>query len=420
MQDATESARKHCPRRGVAECDWSIVSPRPCGYIFSHMNSISHTKPRVAIVHEWFTSMRGGEKCVEALCEVFPDATLFCLVHVKGSVSPIIERMPIHTSFIQKLPFAEKQYRHYLPLFPKAVERFDMSEFDIVISSSHAVAKGVTTRRDTLHICYCYTPMRYIWNLYDEYFAKGNAGFATRMAMRMFLGYLRRWDVRTAQNPHHFIAISENVRQRIKQYYNRDSDVIYPPVDTSLYQLSTTSENSFLIVSAFVPYKRIDLAIDAFNRTGDKLIIIGNGPDDAKLRARANRNIEFLGWQPDEMLKQCYSECTAVIFPGEEDFGIVPVEAMASGKPVIAYAKGGALETVIDSPTLKKGVLFREQTVESLVEAIHLFKDSHFYPSDIRSHALSFDRETFKTKMHEYILEKWNSFTLSSRQSQSR
>ncbi|MEK7249538.1 MAG: glycosyltransferase [Bacteroidota bacterium] len=380
------------------------------------MRSSSNTSPRIAIIHEWFTGMRGGEKCVEALCEVFPDATLFTLVHVKGSVSPTIERMPTRASFIQKLPFAEKRYRHYLPLFPRAVEQFDMSEFDIVISSNHAVAKGIRTKPETLHICYCHTPMRYIWNLYDDYFGKEQAGLLTRVGMKMFVKYLRSWDVRTARNPHYFIANSHNVQARIKQLYNRESDVIYPPVDTSLFQPSKTSSNYFLIVSAFVPYKRIDLAIEAFNKTGDRLLVIGDGPDDSRLRSISKSNIEFLGWQPDEKLKQWYAACKALIFPGEEDFGIVPVEAMASGKPVIAYAKGGALETVIESPILKTGVLFKEQTVKSLMEAIQKCKVTSFSPEQLRSHALSFDRKVYKRKMGEYVLEKWNSFTPSSRQ----
>jgi glycosyltransferase involved in cell wall biosynthesis len=387
-----------------------------CDYIFFLMSSSPSTSPRIAIVHEWFTGMRGGEKCVEALCEVFPEATLFSLVHIPGSVSPALERMPMRTSFIQTLPFAAQRYRYYLPLFPKAVEQFDMREFDIVISSNHAVAKGVKTLPRTLHICYCYTPMRYIWNLYDDYFGRGKAGIATRLAMKMFIGYLRAWDVRTAQNPHYFIAISENVRRRIKRYYGRESDLVYPPVDTSLYQPSAVSENYFLIVSAFVPYKRVDLAIEAFNQSGDRLVIIGDGPEDAQLRSRAKSNIEFLGWQPNTVLKQHYAGCQALIFPGEEDFGIVPVEAMATGKPVLAFAKGGALETVIDSSTLKTGVLFQEQTVQSLLGAVEKFKQTEFVPSQIRRHALTFDREIYKKKMAEYVWEHWRRFSSLSPQ----
>jgi glycosyltransferase involved in cell wall biosynthesis len=365
---------------------------------------------RIAIVHEWFTSMRGGEKCVEALCELYPQAELFSLLHVKGSVSSTIEQMPMHTSFIQKLPFAERRYRHYLPLFPTAIEQFDLSGFDLVITSNHCVAKGVRVPPKALHVCYCYTPMRYIWGLYDEYFSKDRAGLLTRTGMRLFINYLRRWDVRTAENPHQFIAISEHVRRRIRDIYHRAADVIYPPVNTSLFQRSTQDGSYFLIVSAFVPYKRVDLAIEAFNVLGERLVIIGDGPDASRLRGIARGNVEFVGWQPDEKLKEFYAGCTALIFPGEEDFGIVPVEAMASGKPVIAFADGGALETVIQSAALRTGVLFKKQTVESLVDAVRGFKKKDFNQDALRSFALTFDREVFKRRIREYLESAWAEF----------
>jgi len=365
---------------------------------------------RVAIVHDWFTGMRGGEKCVEALCEVFPQASLFSLVHVKGSVSPIIEGRPIQTSFIQNLPLASTHYRHYLPLFPRAVEQFDLRGYEIVISSSHCVAKGVRTAPGTLHICYCYTPMRYIWGLHDEYFAKGRAGLLTRFGMGMFVDYLRRWDVRTAQNPHCFVAISEHVRQRIAQTYQRTADVIFPPVDADLFQISTRDDGYYLIVSALVPYKRIDLAIDAFNETGDRLVIIGSGPDAGRLRQRARSNTEFKGWQSNDQLKQYYAGCRALIFPGEEDFGIVPLEAMASGKPVIAYSRGGALETVIATPECTTGILFETQTVDAMNAALEKFKHTTFNPDLLRAHALKFDRRVFKHRMSEYVERKWEEF----------
>ncbi len=366
--------------------------------------------PRIAIVHEWLTGMRGGEKCVEALCEVFPDATLFTLVHAPGSVSATIERMPIRTSFIQHLPKAIQKYRHYLPLFPTAVERFDMSGFDIVISSNHCVAKGVRTPSSTFHVCYCHTPMRYIWGMYDEYFGPGRAGLLTRMGMRTVRGYLRRWDVRTASNPDRFIANSEHVRCRIRDLYGRDSDVIYPPVETSALALSRSDDGYFLMVTALVPYKRVDLAVEAFNRTGDRLIIVGSGPDAARLRKKAGPGIEFTGWLADHEVHGLYSGCKAVIFPGEEDFGIVPVEAMACGKPVVAFARGGALETVLDTPALKTGILFQEQTVESLVAAVRICKERSFDPEQLRRFALGFDREIYKTRMKAYVLDRWKSF----------
>lgn len=380
-------------------------------------SSFSH--PRVAIVHEWFTSMRGGEKCVEALCEVFPDATLFALVHAKGSVSPAIERMPIHTSFIQGLPGGVENYRHYLPLFPSAVRRFDLNGFDIVISSNHCAAKGVRTPASALHICYCYTPMRYIWGQYDEYFGPGRAGLATRVAMRVVRGYLRRWDVRTAVNPHRFIAISENVRCRIRDIYHRDSDLIYPPVETAALALSRRDDGYFLMVSALVPYKRVDLAVEAFNRIGDRLIVVGDGPEAARLRGMAKPNVEFTGWLPDSRVRELYGGCAGVIFPGEEDFGIVPVEAIACGKPVVAFAKGGALETVLDTPSLATGVLFKEQTVEALIGAIRECKERTFDPEALRRFALGFDREIYKARMKEYILRHWKHFRGSFPQTQA-
>lgn len=366
---------------------------------------------RIAIVHEWLTSMRGGEKCVEVLCELFPQAEIYTLLHTRGSVSTLIERMPIHTSFIQKLPVAEKRYRHYLPLFPVAIEQFDLTGFDLVITSNHCVAKGVRVPLGALHLCYCYTPMRYIWGLYDEYFSKDRAGLLTRAGMRLFVGYLRRWDVRTASNPHHFIAISEHVRKRIETIYHRDSDVIYPPVNSSFFQQAATRDDGyFLIVSAFVPYKRVDLAIETFNQLGERLVIVGTGPDDRRLRSMAKPNIEFVGWQPDEKLKEYYAGCRALIFPGEEDFGIVPVEAMASGKPVIAYAKGGALETVVDAGESRTGVLFPEQTVASLAAAVKSFRTMKFNPEALHKHAAAFDREVYKQKMKSYIQQKWVEF----------
>jgi glycosyltransferase involved in cell wall biosynthesis len=375
------------------------------------METVRPEQPRrIAIIHEWFTSMRGGEKCVEALCEVFPDATLFVLLHNKGSVSPIIERMPIHTSWIQHLPFAADRYRHYLPLFPAAVRSFRLDAFDLVISSNHCVAKGVTTHPRTLHICYCYTPMRYIWNQYDEYFGPDRAGLITRIGMRLVVNRLRAWDVRTAAHPHHFIAISENVRQRIRTIYGRESDVIYPPVETAALPVSTRDEGFALVVSALVPYKRIDLAVEAFKQPGRRLVVIGDGPDLSRLRSMAGPTVEFLGWQPDAVVRDHFARCRYVIFPGEEDFGIVPVEAMACGKPVIAYARGGALETVLDTPTLRTGVLFDEQSPAALAAAVEKADRLHFDPQVLHAFALRFDRSLYKRRMEEYILQRWREF----------
>jgi glycosyltransferase involved in cell wall biosynthesis len=380
------------------------------------MTSDVNPPRRIAIVHEWFTSMRGGEKCVEALCEVFPHADVYALLHVPGSVSPTIERALVRTSFIQHLPAAATQYRRYLPLFPIAIRQFDMTQYDMVISSNHCVAKGVRTKPATLHICYCHTPMRYIWGLYDEYFGKGRAGLTTRIAMRLCVGALRRWDLATAANPHHFVANSENIRERITSTYHRRSDMIYPPVDTSRFTVSTRDDGYYLIVSALVPYKAVDLAIEAFNRTGDRLIIVGEGPDRKRLEMLSGPNIAFEGWQPDTALAGYYAGCKALIFPGEEDFGIVPVEAMATGKPVLAFARGGALETVIESPGIRTGTLFSEQTVDSFMKGLAQLKEYEFDSSALRSHAVTFDKQTYKKRMESYCTMRWREFSDKSPQ----
>lgn len=358
--------------------------------------------------------MRGGERCVEALCELYPEATLFTLLHSRGTVSPVIERMPIRTSFVQHLPLARTYYRHYLPVFPLAIRGFDLSDFDIVISSHHCVAKGVRTAPHTLHVCYCHTPMRYIWTQYDEYFGAGRSGWLTRFGMHAVVGYLRRWDVRTAVNPQHFVANSENIRKRIRAIYSRESDVIYPPVDTASLSVSTTHEGFDLIVSALVPYKMVDLAVEAYNRMGKALIVIGDGPELSRLRRLAGPTVRFAGWQPDEEVRDHFRRCRGVIFPGEEDFGIVPVEAIACGKPVVAYARGGACETVLERADLRTGILFREQTVDALVDAVHRLDDTPFDPAAMRSFALGFDREVFKRRFGEYLHARWGEFQSSA------
>lgn len=360
---------------------------------------------KVAIVHDWLTGMRGGEKCLEVFCELFPSATVFTLVHIKGTVSETIERMDIKTSFIQHFPDIEKKYRYYLPLMPKAIEQFDLTGYDLILSSSHCVAKGVKVPEKSLHICYCYTPMRYIWDMYEQYF--GDSKFYIKLAMKMIKPYLQKWDVKTSKQVDFFIAISEYIKERIKRIYNRDSDVIYPPVDTDFFTPSTLyplpSTGYYLIVSAFAPYKKVDLAVETFNKLGLPLKIIGSGQDEKKLKKIAGKNIEFLGWQNNDELRKYYQNCKAVIFPGEEDFGIVPVEAQACGKPVIAYKKGGAVETIIDNKT---GVFFEEQTAESLSAAILKFESIKFVSSEIRKSAERIGRENFSKSIKNYIDEK--------------
>lgn len=362
-----------------------------------------NTTPRIALVHDWLTGMRGGEKCLEVLCELFPDAPIYTLLHVKGTMSPAIESRDIRTSFIQHLPAVATKYRSYLPLFPMAIGSLDFSAFDVVISTSHCVAKGARVRPGGLHICYCHTPMRYVWEMYDEYFGKGKAGVLTRTAMAAAAPGLRAWDVRTASLVHYYIANSENVRKRIQLHYRTDATVIFPPVDTERFSVSNAGGSYALVVSALVPYKKVDLAIETFNRLGTRLLIVGKGPEEERLKSIANANVEFLGWRSDEELTGLYAGCSELIFPGEEDFGIVPLEAMACGKPVVAYGKGGALETVVEGIT---GTFFYSHTVEALTEAIARVASCAASPDRIRKRALEFSRERYKKEMHEFIERK--------------
>ena len=361
---------------------------------------------RIALVHDWLTGMRGGEKVLEVFCELYPQATLFTLLHNRGSVSETIERMEIRTSFIDRLPLKATKYRNYLPLFPRAIESLDFSGFDLILSSSHAVAKGARPAPGALHICYCNTPMRYVWELYEEYFGRGRAGVVTRAAMSIVAPRLREWDVRSSDRVNFFVANSRNVADRIRQYYRKPADVIHPPVNVNQFVVSEKDEGYYLVVSALVPYKRVDLAIETFNQLGERLLVVGTGPESKRLQSIANKNIQFLGWQNDLELSRLYAGCRALIFPGIEDFGIVPLEAMASGKPVIAFGKGGALETVIDDPRFPTGLFFREQSVQALKDTVAKFSSSQFDPHMIRAHAERFARPQFKEKIRLYVEEK--------------
>src|SRR5574337_279366 len=300
---------------------------------------------RVALIHDWLTGMRGGERCLETLCELFPGADIFTLLHVQGSVSKTIEERRIRTSVIQSLPFAAGRYRYYLPLFPWAIEQFELDGYDLVLSSSHCVAKGVKPPPDALHIAYLYTPMRYIWDMQDAY--TGRMGPVSRLMLRAIAERLRRWDIAVNARVDHFIAISQHVADRIRRHYGREAEVIYPPVETTRFHIAERTDDYYLVAGAFAPYKRIDLAIEAFNRLRRRLLIVGEGQEAARLQRLAGPTIEFLGCRSDREVADLLSRCRALVFPGEEDFGILPVEAMACGRPVIAYGRGGVTETVI-------------------------------------------------------------------------
>jgi glycosyltransferase involved in cell wall biosynthesis len=376
---------------------------------------------KIAIIHDWLTGMRGGEKVLEIFCELFPAADIFTLIHVPGSVSKIIEDRKIQTSFLQKIPLAVKRYRSFLPFFPLAIEGFDLSRYDLVLSSSHCVAKGALTSSAAIHICYCHTPMRYVWEHYNTYFGNGKKGLVSRLLMPPIAHYLRMWDVASSNRVDHFVANSYNVANRIEKYYKRSAEVIHPPVDCFLYTPANTHSEGdyYLIVSAFAPYKRIDIAVKAFESMGLPLIIIGGGQEEELIRNMAKKHVKCIGWQSSEVLLEYYRECKALIFPGEEDFGIVPLEAQACGKPVIAFAKGGVLETVRgiypyseSTPEMKQkqpetptGVFFAEQTTESLMEAVKFFERNKniFDPLSIRKHAEGFDKLIFKEKFKQYI-----------------
>lgn len=370
----------------------------------SHDDGYSSWEPKVAIVHYWLMSMRGGEKVVEQLCFAFPEADIFTLIWRPEHISPTIRSHKVTTSFLQRLPFAERIYQNLLPLMPLAVEQFDLNDYDIVITSDTNVTKGVLTRPGTLHICYCHTPMRYGWDMYFDYLK--TAGRLKRFLIVPIMSYLRLWDYCASGRVDHFLANSTYVAKRIRKHYRRASTVIYPPVNTGHFLPSTASGDYYLALGQLVPYKRIDLAVDAFNQSGRKLVIIGEGSEYESLRAKAKPHITFLGRQPFSDIKRHYAACKGFIFPGEEDFGITPLEAQASGKPVVAYARGGALETVKHGET---GILFEEQTPEALNRALDLLEGGGhaISPEKCRRNAERFSESRFREEMKSYVQKAW-------------
>ncbi len=357
---------------------------------------------KVAVVHYWLLNMRGGEKVLESILEIFPQADIYTHVYNPNRVSERIRSRKVTTTFIQKLPFARKAYQIYLPLMPVALEQLDLSQYDLVISSEAGPSKGVIVPPDTPHICYCHSPMRYIWDQYHVY--RKQAGRIKRYAMYALMSSIRQWDVTSAARVDQFVANSNAVADRIYRYWHRTADVIAPPVEVDRFSATEPREDFYLHVGEFVPYKRVDLAIAACNALKRRLVIIGNGPEIQALKSIAGPTIEFLGRVPDDILAEHYSRCKALLFPAEEDFGIVPIEAMASGAPVIAFAKGGARDYVREGRT---GLFFNHQTTESLVDAIEKFEavESQFNPVAIADFARrNFSKDLFKQKFTTAVL----------------
>jgi glycosyltransferase involved in cell wall biosynthesis len=359
---------------------------------------------RVALIHDWLTGMRGGEKVLEQLCIMYPEAPIFTLFHFPGSVSNVIESHPIHTSFLQKAPFIKKSYRNYLPMFPTAIEAFNVQAFDLVISSSHCVAKGIIPNSSAVHLCYCHTPMRYIWSHYWDYFGDHRAGFLKRKTLPFIVSNLRMWDVASNTRVDDFIANSKFVGERIQKYYGRSSQICYPPVDVDFFvPTNQKRENFYLIVSALVPYKRLEVAIEAFRNLDRQLVIVGTGPEEKSLKKIAPGNVTFLGRVEVIKLRELYQTAAMLIQPGVEDFGINVIEALACACPVLAYAKGGATESVTEGET---GLFFNDLEPPSLCQAVDKAERMQFNGAFMREMALRYSPTRFQSEMRVIIQEK--------------
>jgi glycosyltransferase involved in cell wall biosynthesis len=361
---------------------------------------------KTAIVHDWLMSLGGAERVLEEILGLFPSPLFTLCQNKEARFSDNIQQAATHHSFIQKLPFTQSHYRHYLSLYPRAIEGFDLENYDLIISSSHAVAKGVKTHENQLHVCYCHTPMRYIWDLEEQYLKA--AGPLTAIIARQVFKTLRKWDVETSSRVDAFIANSQFVAERIHRLYGQEASVIYPPVATHLFSPQKEKDDFYLSVSRLVPYKRIDLLIDAFNQSPERrLKIVGTGPLLEELQKRARANIEFLGFQSDENVRKLLSDAKGFVFAAEEDFGIAPLEAQASGTPVIAYGRGGALETIVEGKT---GIFFHEQTASHLLGALDVFEKTTWDYSVICSHAEKFGTDRFRKELKQFVNQHWEVF----------
>lgn len=356
---------------------------------------------KTALVHDWLNQIGGAEDVLEALVKLFPEAPLYTSLYWRERMPEHWRAWEIHTSFIDRLPLARRRQQLYLPFYPLAFEQFEFDDYDLVLSNKSGFCHGVITGPETLHICYCLTPTRYLWR-YRQYAERERIGRLTRALLPPFLTYLRMWDRLAADRVDHFIAISEEIRRRIAKVYRRDAVTIYPPVDVCRFEPASQVDDYYLLVGRLLPYRRIDLLIEAFNRLGRPLMIAGRGRDRDRLEAMAGPNVTFLGYVPDEDLPELMARCRAFMWPGEEDFGIAPIQAMAAGRPVIAYAGGGALETVAPGT----GALFAEQSAPAIIEAVEAFDAAEVDPAIIRAHAEQFDTTIFQKKLTEFVEQK--------------
>ena len=368
---------------------------------------------KVALVHDWLTDMRGGERVLEQCLQVLPQAELYTLLHVPGRVSRLIEARPIHTSFLQRLPGIARTYRYWLPLFPLAVESLRLRDVELVLSVSQGVAKAVRVPPGALHVCYLNTPLRYMWDGFDDYFGPGRARLPVRLAARLLRPALQHWDRATAGRVHRFVSNSRNVQERTQRIYGRASTVIYPPVSLERFGPGPAREEFYLMVGAFAPNKRVDQAVTAFNRLGLPLHIVGGGQTEALCRRLAGPTITFLGERSDEQIANLYRRARAFVFPGTDDFGITPVEAQASGTPVIAHASGGALETV----TPETGVFYQEASAEGLAGAVRTFAadPGRFDPAACVANARRFGTERFRRELEEVLIRSLAAFRAGQR-----